>query len=112
MMNYPASEQRIWEVETGRISSAILPMPYAQPLTAGDSIIFAHANSHPGKRSGYVKDGDSVCVVLTEITDLGATDPATGEALFRFSWKPPGQSDSPGTVAKRVVKRRSSHGRG
>jgi hypothetical protein len=86
-------------------------MPCEEPLSAGDSIIFALASSHPGTKSGYAQFGDSVCVVITEITDLGATDSATGEALFRFSWKPPGQSDLPGTIAKRVVKRRGSHGR-
>ena len=107
--SYPASEQRIREVERGRICNAILPMPRSQTLSAGDSIVFALADSHPGQKSGYVECGDSVCVLLTEITDLGATDPATGQALFRFSWKPLGQSDSPGTSAKRVVKSRSSH---
>jgi hypothetical protein len=110
--SYPASEQRIWEVETGRIFSAILPMPFAQPLSVGDSITFALVYSDFGTRSGYVKDGDSVSVMLSEVTDLGTTDLATGEALFRFSWKPPGQSVPPGTIAKRVVKYRSSHGRG
>ena len=50
--------------------------------------------------------GDSVCVSLTEVTDLEETDPATGQALFRFSWQPLGQSVSPGKVAKRVVKSR------
>ena len=112
MTNYPASEQTIWEVETGRRCHAILPMPCTQLLSVGDSITFALTHSNPGKKAGYVKDGDSVCVVLTEITDLGATDPATAQALFRFSWKPPGQSDSPGTIAKRVVKNRSSYGSG
>jgi len=33
-----------------------------------------------------------VCVVHTDVTDLGAADPATGQAPFRFSWKPPGHS--------------------
>jgi hypothetical protein len=109
--SYPASEQRISEVERGQTCDAILPMPCEGPLSAGDSIIFALASSHPGAKSGYAQFGDSVCVVLTEITDLGATDAATGEPLFRFSWKPPGQNELPGTIAKRVTKYRSSHGR-
>ena len=112
MTSYPASEQRISEVERGRICSATLPMPSEQPLSAGDSIIFALAYSPPDKRSGYVQFGDSVSVVLTEITDLGETDPATGQALFRFSWKALGQSDSPGTIVKRVTKYRGARGRG
>ena len=91
MNNYPASEQRISEVERGRISNAILPMPRAKTLSAGDSIIFALAYSHAGKETCYVTCGDSICVSLTEVTDLEATDPATGEALFRLSWKPLGQ---------------------
>ena len=111
MNSYPASEQRISEVERGRISNAILPMPLAQTLSTGDSILFALASSRPGQESVYVKFGDSVCVSLTEITDLGATDPVTGQALFRFSWQPLGQSGSPGTIAKRVVKSRGAHHR-
>jgi hypothetical protein len=93
--SYPASEQRISEVERGRISNAILPMPLAQTLSTGDSILFALASSRPGQESVYVKFGDSVCVSLTEITDLGATDPVTGQALFRFSWQPLGQGGLP-----------------
>ena len=110
--NYPASERRIWEVERGRICNAILPMPRAKTLSAGDSIIFALAYSHAGQETCYVKCGDSVCVSLTEVTDLGANDPATGQALYRLCWNPLGQSDSPGNIVKRVVKSRSSHGRG
>ena len=64
-----------------------------------------------GKETRYVQDGDSVCVSLTQVTDLGATDPATGQALFRLSWKPLGQSDSIGKTAKRVVKPRGTHGK-
>jgi len=109
--SYPASEQRISEVERGRICNAILPMPRAKTLSAGDSIIFALAYSNAGQETRYVKRGDSVCVLLTEVTDLGATDPATGQALFRLSWNPLGQSDSPGTIAKRVVNSRRSYGR-
>ena len=112
MNSYPASEQRISEVERGRICNAILPMPGARTLSAGDSIVFALAYLHAGKETCYVKYGDSVCVSLTEVTDLGATDPATGQALFRLSWKPLGQSDSPGTIAKRVVKSRGAHRNG
>ena len=35
-----------------------------------------------GQESCFVKDGDSVCVLLTDVTDLGTTDPATGQALW------------------------------
>ena len=55
-----------------------------------------------GSRDLLRQGGDSVCVSLTQVTDLGATDPSTGQALFRLSWKPPGQSGSSGTVAERV----------
>jgi hypothetical protein len=109
--SYPASEQRISEVERGRICNAILPMPRAKTLSAGDSINFALAYSRAGQEPSYVKFGDSVCVLLTEVADLGATDLATGQALFRLSWNPLGQSESPGTIAKRVVKSRSSYWR-
>jgi hypothetical protein len=87
-------------------------MPRGKTLSAGDSILFALAYSHAGQETCYVKCGDSVCVSLTEVTDLGATDPATGQALFRLSWNPPGQGDPAGTIAKRDVKSLSSHGMG
>jgi hypothetical protein len=107
--SYPASEQRISEVERGLICNAILPMPPVETLSAGDSIIFALAYLDAVKETCFVKCGDSICVSLTEVTDLEATDPTTGQALFRFSWQPLGQMDSPGTIAKRVVKSRVAH---
>jgi hypothetical protein len=107
--SYPASEHRISEVERGRSCSAILPMPFGQTLSAGDSIVFALAYLDAAQETCFVKCGDSVCVSLTDVADLGATDPATGEALFRFAWKPLGEGCSPGTSAKRVVKSRSAN---
>lgn len=86
-------------------------MPRATTLFPGDFITFALAYTHAGQEPSYVKCGDSVRVVLTEVTDLGSTDPATGKALFRLSWTPLGQSDSPSNIGKRFVKSRSSHGR-
>ena len=103
---YPANEQRISEVERGRSAHATLPMPPGQALTAGDSIIFALALSQANREPCYVKGGDSVRVLLTGVTDLEATDPATGQALFRLSWEPPGQDGSPGIPARRGVRRR------
>jgi len=85
-------------------------MPRAKTLSAGDSITFALAYSQAGHETCYVKCGDSVCVSLTEVTDLGANDPATGQALYRLSWNRLGQSDSPANIVKRVVKSRSSLG--
>jgi hypothetical protein len=110
--SYPASEQKIREVERGRICNAILPMPCARTLSAGDSINFDLVYEQVGKEPCYVRCGDSVCVSLTEVTDLGATDPATGEALYRLSWKPLGQSDSPSNIVKRIAKSRISLGSG
>ncbi len=112
MNSYPASERLILEVERGRICSAILPMPRAKTLCPGDSINFDLAFFQAGQEPRYVKRGDSVCVSLTEVTDLGATDPATGQALFRLSWTPLGHSDSPSNITKRFVKSRSSYWRG
>ena len=109
MNSYPASEQRISEVERGQSCNATLPMPAGKTPSAGEFVLFALAHTQAGKETHYVKDGDSVCVLLTDVTDLGTTDPATGQALFRLSWKPLGQNGSSETVAKRVVK--SSHTR-
>ncbi len=93
MNSYPASEQRISEVERGRVCNCNPSDALCTTLSAGDSIMFALAHSHPGQKSGYVKFGDSVRVLLTEITDLGTTDPATGQALF----------DSPGNRSVKAV---------
>ena len=83
-------------------------MPAGRTLSAGDSIIFALAYFHAGKETSYVKDGDSVSVLLIDVTDLGTIDPATGKALFRLSWNPLGQSDSPSTLTTRAAKSRGS----
>ena len=109
MNSYPASEQMISEVERGHICDAILPMPPAKTLSAGDSIIFALAYLDAGEDTCYIKNGHSVCVLLTEVIDLGATDPATGRSPFRFAWQPLGQSVPTGTASKRIVKSRSAH---
>jgi len=109
LQSYPASEQRISDIERGRVCDAVLPMPAEKTLAAGDSMVFAQAYSDAGSDPRYVQYGDSVCVTLTEVIDLEATDPATGQALCRFSWRPLGQSDSPGTGAKRVVKPRGAY---
>ncbi len=88
---YPANEHRIWEVERGRSASAILPMSEGKSLSAGDSILFALSITHWKQEPCYVKGGDSVRVILTDVTDLGTKDPATGEALFQMTWEPLGQ---------------------
>ena len=107
MNTYPADEQRISEVERGRSWNAVLPVPPGKSLCAGDSIVFAHAAYSPADQApSYVDCGDSVRVLLTDVTDLGVTDPASGQALFRLSWEPLGQNGSPATATKRVVRRR------
>jgi hypothetical protein len=107
MNTYPADEQRISEVERGRSCTAILPLPPGKSLGAGDSIVFAHAAYSPtGQSPCYVSCGDSVRVMLTDVTDLGATDPATGQALFRLSWEPLGQFVTPDAIPKRVARSR------
>ena len=108
MTNYPASEQTISDIERGLLCTAILPMPTDRTLSAGDPIVFALAILDASEATRYVQNGDSVCVSLTEVTDLAATDPATGQALYRLSWKQLGQSDSAGTTAKRVAKSRNA----
>jgi hypothetical protein len=103
---YPANEQRIWEVERGRSFSAILPLNEGKPLFAGDSILFALSISHGNQAPAFVKGGDSVRVVLTDVTDLEKTDPVTGEALFQITWEPLGQDGSSTTTSKRGARSR------
>jgi hypothetical protein len=91
MNTYPAGEQRISDVERGRCREAILPIAPGEPLSVGDTILFAQSQSRPGQPPNYIKGGDSVVVSLTEIVDLGKNDPDTGYPLFRVRWTPIGQ---------------------
>jgi hypothetical protein len=90
MNSYPADELRISEVERGLSSHVILPLAPGTEPAAGDSILFAQALSTLGQEPRFVMGGDSVRVLVTEVTDLGETDPSTGLALFRVSWEPLG----------------------
>jgi hypothetical protein len=110
MNSYPADEQRISEIERGRSCTAILPMPAGKMLSPGDQLLFALAYSNTIQGIRYVQGGDSVCVSLTDVTDLGITDPASGQALFRFSWKPLGQIEPVETTARRGAKSRGARG--
>ena len=91
MNTFPANEQRISEVERGRSSEAIVPLPSGKSLAVGDNILFALAFCRAGELTSYVKGGDSIVVSLTDVADLDETDPASGDALYRVSWKPLGQ---------------------
>ncbi len=104
MNSYPADERRISEVERGLACRAVVPMPLGESLAVGDAVLFALAQSAPGQEPEYVKGGDSVRVLLTDITDLEASDPVTGRALFQLSWEPLGQNGSTVAVAKRPAK--------
>jgi hypothetical protein len=107
---YPADERRISEVERGRSCEAIAALPPGRSLAAGDTIVFALALSHEGGEPRYVKGGDSVRVLLTGVTDIGATDPVTGRALFQLTWEPLGQGGPPDPVAKRALRFHARHG--
>lgn len=95
MNTFPANQQRISDVERGRCCEAILPSAPDEPLSVGTTILFAHSQARPGQPPDYIKGGDSVLVSLTDVADLGRTDPTTGHALFRVAWKPLGQAPSP-----------------
>jgi hypothetical protein len=101
MNTYPVSEYRIWEVERGRSSTAIVPLNSGDSLSAGDSILFAQSISQADQEPSYVKGGDSVRVVLTDVVDLEEKDPTTGEALFQITWEPLGQACPPNTTTRR-----------
>jgi hypothetical protein len=100
MNTYPADEQRISDVERGRSNHAILPLPPGKSLSAGDTVLFALANSPGGREPSYVKGGDSVLVSLTDVIELDQADPATGQPLYQLTWKPLGQ-DTPGVISPR-----------
>ena len=95
MNNFPANEQTISEVERGRSCRAIVSMPPGQSVSAGDSVLFALALGRTGNEPCYVKGGDSVRVLLTDVTELGTSDPSTGLSLYQLTWAPLGQAGSP-----------------
>jgi hypothetical protein len=92
---HPADEQRISEIERGLSCEAVVPLPPGGSLTAGDPLLFALSHSRAGQQPSYVKGGDSVQVSLTGVVDTGRVDPATGQALVRITWGPPGHSSTP-----------------
>src|SRR5215212_3493929 len=100
MNKYPADEQRIAEIERGRSCGAVVPLSPGGSLAAGDSILFALSRSRPGQQPSFVKGGDSVLVMLADVTDLGTTDPVTGQALFQLGWEPLGQAQPSYTGTK------------
>ena len=104
MNTYPADEQRISEVERGRICEAIVPLPAGETISAGDTVLFALSLSRAGQPPSYVKGGDSVLVCLTDVADLGRIDPASGQALVQLTWRPLGQGDPPAAAARRAVR--------
>lgn len=102
---WPADERRISEIERGRSCEAVVPLPPGESLAVGDTILFALTQTRSGGPPSYVKGGDSVLVSLTGVTELGETDPDTGQALFRLVWEPLGQAGPP-VVSKRGIKSR------
>ena len=91
MHTYPADEQLISAVERGCRCEAIVPAPDDGPVLIGDAVLFAQTRSRAGRPPSFVIGGDSVLVSVTGVTDLGATDPATGQPLIRLAWQPLGQ---------------------
>lgn len=110
MNTYPANECQLSDIERGRSCEAIVPLPAGQSLAAGEAILFAQTSSRAGGPPSFVKGGDSVLVSLTAVTDLGATDPVTGEALVRLVWEPLGRVDSSVAATARPARSRRSPG--
>ena len=86
----------------------MVALPTGGTLTAGDSILFALSNSRAGQQPSFVKGGDSVLVLLTDVMNLESIDPITGQALFQLSWDPLGQTLPTPSATKRVAKRRTA----
>ena len=104
MNRYPADEGRIRDIERGRICEVVVPPPPEGSLAVGDSVVFALAYTRAGQEPSYVRGGDSVRVVLTGVSDLGAVGPVAGRALLQLTWKPLGQAELPGRINKSAVK--------
>lgn len=108
MHTYPANENRISEVERGRSCEAVIPQPPGGSLLAGESVLFALSESRAGQEPRYVKGGDSVLISISTVTDLGMTDPVTGQALVRVDWEPLGQQSTMAKSTRRPSRTRRS----
>ena len=105
MNTYPATEQKISEVERGRSCEAVVPLAPGGTLLVGDTVLFALSQARGGGEPCYVKGGDSVLVSLTDVADLDATDPVTGHALVHLRWAPLGQNVPTATTSSRRAAR-------
>ena len=85
--NYPANEQRISDVERGRISNAVLPMPPGRSLCVGDTIVFALAYSPASQDACFVSEA------------IPSVSPSPRSRTSRQSIRPPGKPSfgSPGS---------------
>ncbi len=104
MNTFPAGEEQISQVERGRTCRAIVSLPDGETLAAGDTVLFAHSHARSGRQPTYVKGGDSVLVVLADVSDLGISDSASGRPLLQLSWEPLRQGEGSVAVAGRAVK--------
>jgi hypothetical protein len=102
MITYPATEQRLAEVEQGRSSDAVVPLSPDGSLRVGDAVLFAISQSRAGRTPSFASWGDSVLVSLTKVVDLDKSDPVTGFPLFRVHWKPLGQDVPPAPKAAKA----------
>ncbi|WP_165226139.1 hypothetical protein [Aquisphaera insulae] len=100
MHTYPSDELQISDVERGRRCEAVVPSPPGASLQVGDSVLFALSSSRPGEEPCYVRGGDSVLVSLTAVTDLGMTDPISGDPLVQIGWTAP-RPDAPQPLPRR-----------
>lgn len=91
MISLPADEQRISDVERGRCCRATVALPSSGLPAPGDNVVFALATARSGQGPVYVKGGDSVVVLLTEVLNLEQDDPYTGQPLIQLTWDPLGQ---------------------
>ena len=101
---YPADEKRISDVERDRSCTAVVPLSPGGSLAPGDTILFALFQSRARQQPCYVNGGDSVRVLLTDVTALEAAEPRTGKGFVRLTWEPLGKNEPAMTIAKRVVK--------
>ena len=106
----PASEQRISEVERGSTATRSFRCRAgkrsAQRIPSS-SLLFLHIRV---KRC-FVQDGDLVCVSLTQVTELGGTDPATDQPFSDSPGNHPARAIPLARLPDRHVKSRGSHGK-
>jgi hypothetical protein len=85
-MEFPSDKSEIEEIRAGRRHKALIHASPEEPPAVGDRVKFVQWASDPFGESIPVKNGDSICVDLTEVTNQG--EKWGSHDLYAIAWDP------------------------